>query len=117
MLDLPPEARPTGRGLSSSQTAAGYFGKFRATLSCSPFSPSYVVRSCLKTKSRNSDVEVRQWWHKPLIPVLERQRQADLWVQGQPGLQSEFQRYVGRLGFKEKKKKRDQKTERISKIR
>jgi hypothetical protein len=27
----------------------------------------------------------------PLIPVLGRQRQVDLWVQGQPGLQSEFQ--------------------------
>jgi hypothetical protein len=29
------------------------------------------------------------WW--PLIPALGRQRQADFWVQGQPGLQSEFQ--------------------------
>jgi hypothetical protein len=27
----------------------------------------------------------------PLIPVLGRQRQADFWVRGQPGLQSEFQ--------------------------
>jgi hypothetical protein len=27
----------------------------------------------------------------PLIPTLGRQRQADLWVRGQPGLQSEFQ--------------------------
>jgi hypothetical protein len=27
----------------------------------------------------------------PLIPALGRQRQADFWVQGQPGLQSEFQ--------------------------
>ena len=27
----------------------------------------------------------------PLIPALERQRQADLRVQGQPGLQGEFQ--------------------------
>jgi hypothetical protein len=26
-----------------------------------------------------------------LIPALGRQRQADFWVQGQPGLQSEFQ--------------------------
>jgi hypothetical protein len=27
----------------------------------------------------------------PLIPALGRQRQADFWIQGQPGLQSEFQ--------------------------
>jgi hypothetical protein len=27
----------------------------------------------------------------PLIPALGSQRQADFWVQGQPGLQSEFQ--------------------------
>jgi hypothetical protein len=27
----------------------------------------------------------------PLIPALERQRQVDFWVQGQPSLQSEFQ--------------------------
>jgi hypothetical protein len=31
------------------------------------------------------------WWHMPLIPALGRQRQADFWVWGQPGLQSEFQ--------------------------
>jgi hypothetical protein len=32
-----------------------------------------------------------QWWRMPLIPTLGRQRQVDFWVQGQPGLQSEFQ--------------------------
>jgi hypothetical protein len=31
------------------------------------------------------------WWCTPLIPALGRQRQADFWVQGQPGLQPEFQ--------------------------
>jgi hypothetical protein len=31
------------------------------------------------------------WWLTPLIPALGRQRQVDFWVQGQPGLQSEFQ--------------------------
>ncbi len=35
--------------------------------------------------------------HVILIPALERQRQADFWVGGQPGLQIEFQdsqRYI-----------------------
>jgi hypothetical protein len=32
-----------------------------------------------------------QWWRMSLILALGRQRQADFWVQGQPGLQSEFQ--------------------------
>jgi hypothetical protein len=36
-------------------------------------------------------VLARQWWCMPLIPALGRQRQADFWVRGQPGLQSEFQ--------------------------
>jgi hypothetical protein len=31
------------------------------------------------------------WWHTPLIPAFGSQRQADFWVRGQPGLQSEFQ--------------------------
>jgi hypothetical protein len=35
------------------------------------------------------------WWHMPLIPALGRQSQADFWVQGQPGLQSEFQDIQG----------------------
>jgi hypothetical protein len=30
-------------------------------------------------------------WRTPLIPALGRQRQANFWVWGQPGLQSEFQ--------------------------
>jgi hypothetical protein len=36
-------------------------------------------------------VAAGQWWRISLIPALGRQRQADFWVWGQPGLQSEFQ--------------------------
>jgi hypothetical protein len=35
----------------------------------------------------------------PLIPALRRQRQADFWVRGRPGLQSEFQ---DSQGYREK---------------
>ena len=43
----------------------------------------------------------------PLIPALGRQSQADFWVQGQPGLQSEFQDgqgYTDKSCLKKKKK-------------
>jgi hypothetical protein len=35
--------------------------------------------------------EAGQRWRTPLIPALGKQRQADFWVRGQPGLQSELQ--------------------------
>jgi hypothetical protein len=45
----------------------------------------------------------------PLIPALGRQRQADFWVRGQPGLQSEFQDSQGytEKPCLEKQKKKD----------
>ena len=36
-------------------------------------------------------IQAGRWWCTPFIPALGRQRQADLRVPGQPGLQSEFQ--------------------------
>jgi hypothetical protein len=46
----------------------------------------------LRNESRGIRIHICQaWWHMPLIPALGRQRQADFWVRGQPGLQSEFQ--------------------------
>jgi hypothetical protein len=47
----------------------------------------------------------RAWWHTPLIPALGRLRQADFWVRGQPGLQSEFQAIQRNPVSKPKKKK------------
>jgi hypothetical protein len=44
----------------------------------------------------------------PLIPALGRQRQADFWVRGQPGLQSEVQDsqgYTEKPCLKKKKSK------------
>jgi hypothetical protein len=49
----------------------------------------------------------RQWWLMLLILALGRQRQADFWVWGQPGLQSEFQDsqgYTEKLSQKTKNK-------------
>jgi hypothetical protein len=58
------------------------------------------------------------WWCTPLVPALGRQRQANFWVQGQPGLQSEFQ---DSQGYTEKpcltpppKKKKETATEKAS---
>ena len=54
----------------------------------------------------------RQWWLMPLIPALGRQRQADFWVRGQPGLRSEFQDsqgYVEKSCLGEPKEKKKQK--------
>jgi hypothetical protein len=51
--------------------------------------------SCLElltwiTSVKNCD-QSRARWRTLLIPALGRQRQADFWVRGQSGLQSEFQ--------------------------
>jgi hypothetical protein len=54
----------------------------------------------------------RAWWRTPLIPALRRQRQADFSVQGQPGLQSEFQ---NSQGYTEKPCLENQKTKKPKK--
>jgi hypothetical protein len=51
-----------------------------------------------------------QWWHMSLISALGRQRQVDFWVQGHPGLQSEFQDsqgYTAKPCLRRKKKKKN----------
>jgi hypothetical protein len=49
------------------------------------------VSSVRKITAQELTYFAGRWWHTPLIPALGRQRQADFWVWGQPGLQSEFQ--------------------------
>jgi hypothetical protein len=51
-----------------------------------------------------------------LIPALGRQRQADFWVQGQPGLQSEFQDsqgYTEKSCLEKPKKKKKKKMQNV----
>ena len=55
--------------------------------------------SCFEAKLLKMHISAGRCWHTPLIPALGRQRQADFWVQSQPGLQSEFQ---DRQGYTEK---------------
>jgi hypothetical protein len=48
----------------------------------------------------------------PVIPALGRQKQADFWVRGQPGLHSEFQDsqgYTEKPCLKKKKKRKKRK--------
>ena len=49
----------------------------------------YSTRWDPKTDNIKSSIYKSQaWWHTPLIPALGRQKWADLWVKGQPGLYS-----------------------------
>jgi hypothetical protein len=41
----------------------------------------------------------RTWWRTPLIPALRRQRQADFWVRGQPGLYRETLSWKNKRGW------------------
>jgi hypothetical protein len=57
-------------------------------------------------------IQGQAWWRTSLIPALGRQRQADFWVRGQRGLQSEFQDsqdYTEKLCLKKTKNKTKQK--------
>jgi hypothetical protein len=52
---------------------------------------SWKTKANQKEKKKEERAKAGQCWCTPLIPALGRQRQADFWVRGQPGLQSEFQ--------------------------
>jgi hypothetical protein len=55
---------------------------------------SYSVHTHTHTyikKNFKKNLTIAGWWHRPLVLALGRQRQVALQIQGQPGLQSEFQ--------------------------
>jgi hypothetical protein len=61
---------------------------------------------------RKKKLKAGQWWHMPLIPALGRQRQADFWVLGRPGLQVNSRTVRASQGNPvSKKKNKKQKTE------
>jgi hypothetical protein len=67
------------------------------------YSGQIVVSDALIRKQKKTS---QAWWH---MPALGRQRQADFWVRGQPGLQSEFQDsqdYTEKPLSREKKQKK-----------
>jgi hypothetical protein len=79
--------------LSGNKTSSQLVREIK-TMSCFwrglKFSPQHYTHiRCLTSVTPVS--RSRAWWRTPLVPALGRQRQVDLWVRGQPGLQSEFQ--------------------------
>jgi hypothetical protein len=49
----------------------------------------HVWLPCVKHSVVRSLSKSRAWWRMPLIPAPGKQRQADFWVRGQPGLHRE----------------------------
>jgi hypothetical protein len=47
---------------------------------------SYKIILLTQSHSKFLNNKCQGQWHKPLIPVLERQKQANLQVQGQPDI-------------------------------
>ena len=58
---------------------------------CKTVDINYLRALSVQSKQRQKLPSSQEWWHRPLIPALGRQRQSHFLVQCQPGLQSEFQ--------------------------
>ena len=58
---------------------------------CKTVDINYLRALSVQSKQRQKLPSSQEWWHRPLIPALGRQRQADFCIQVQPDLQSEFQ--------------------------
>jgi hypothetical protein len=86
------QSPPTCRRLGNKQLGSRSEGPLLELLANEvPENPKYYRWSSWLEFDRKTPLLSRAWWHTPLIPALGRQRQVDFWVQGQPGLQSEFQ--------------------------
>jgi hypothetical protein len=77
--------------------------------------------ACVWSSDQLESRHSRAWWCTPLIPALgrQRQRQADFWVRGQPGLQSEFQDsqgYTEKPCLKTKTKNKNKQTKRTDTV-
>lgn len=84
----------------------------RETTTQSKIKTNFFIKCCQDSWCFRADNIRWSWvWRTPFIPALERQRQVDLWVGGQPGLQSQFQDsrgYKERSCLKNKNKNQNQ---------
>ena len=88
LLKFPLLAKSSGTSLSS------VLGKQRQADLCEVRGQHGLCSRATRATSWDPDSKINYagWhWHLPLIPVLGRQWQVDLWVWGQLGLQSKFQ--------------------------
>jgi hypothetical protein len=75
------------QGLARNPHVSADLRRIKGASSFLKWQPTLESGVWKKKKKKKS----RAWWRTPLIPALRRQRQADFWVRGQTGLQSEFQ--------------------------
>ena len=60
-----------------------------------------------KPEANSSHIFAVQWWCRPLILEIGRQRKADLWIWRQHRLQSEFQDYIAKPCLSKTKEKKN----------
>lgn len=87
--------------LAKPSTSFRWVKQLSLVWNSSPFSPHITEKSSDQVDLSNPEVKVARanqaWWNTPLIPVLEAEAggSPDLWVWGQPDLQSGLQNSQG----------------------